>query len=121
MNAATNSCTWTTPSSSFQGVEDVAAQDCAVVGGLVGEHEDRLFDVGEVLVEGRRRRPDLAGDVDDPQAERAALLEQLGGGVEQPPPRALCARAPMTRPSEASAGSVTAGHVPTLAPSRRVI
>ena len=72
---------------------DEGVQRLDVVGGLVGEDEDRLFDVGEVLVEGRRRGADLAGDVDDPQAERAPLFEQLGGGVEQTATRLVGARA----------------------------
>ena len=93
MNAATNSCTWTTPSSSFHGVSDARPQRLDVVGGLVGEDEDRLLDVGEVLVEGRGRGSDLAGDVDDPHAERTPLLEQLGRGVEQPAARAVRPRA----------------------------
>ena len=45
--------------------------------------EHRLLDVAEVLVEGRRRRPDDAGDVDDAQVADTAVLEQPRGGVEQ--------------------------------------
>ena len=55
-----------------------------LVGGLVGEDQDRRLDVAEVLVEGGRRRPHAAGDVDHPQAQRTLRFEQFGGGFEEP-------------------------------------
>ena len=52
--------------------------------GVVGEREDRIVDVAEVLIEGRRRRPHLARDVDDLQFEHALLGEELRRRVQQP-------------------------------------
>ncbi len=66
------------------GFGDEPGDGCEVLGDLVGEGEDGILDVAEVLVEGRRRRPDLAGDVDDPQVPHPGGLEQPPGGVEQP-------------------------------------
>ena len=55
-----------------------------VLADLLGEHEHRLLDVAEVLVEGRGRGPDGAGDVDDAEVANAAVLEQRCSRVEQP-------------------------------------
>ena len=54
-----------------------------LVADLFGEREHRFLDVAEVLVEGRRRRPDRARDVDDAQVADPVRLEQLGRRVEQ--------------------------------------
>ena len=59
---------------------------------LFGEREHRLFHVAEVLVEGRRRRPDLARDVDDAQVAHAVLSSRpvasaAGAGTQRPASR----------------------------------
>ena len=53
---------------------------------LRGQRQHGLFDVTEVLIEGRRRGPDLASDVDDAQVAYAVAFEQPGGRVEQSAP-----------------------------------
>ena len=60
---------------------------CHVLRGVVGEGQDGVVDVAEVLVEGGRRRAHLAGDVDDLELEHALLGEQLLRCVEQLVPR----------------------------------
>jgi hypothetical protein len=50
---------------------------------LLGQHEDRRLDVGEVLVEGRRRRARLAGDVDDLDRAVGRGAQHLGRALEQ--------------------------------------
>jgi len=58
--------------------------------------ERRGFDAREVLVEARRRGARAPRDLDHHGAAHPALAEQLGGGVEQPPPRAEPARAELS-------------------------
>ena len=50
---------------------------------LLGQHQDGRFDVGEVLIEGRRRRARLASDVDDLQIAIAGRAQHLRGELEQ--------------------------------------
>ncbi len=65
-------------------VGDDLGEVLALLGHLLGQHEDRRLDVGEVLVEGRRRRAGLAGDVDHLHVAVAGGGEHVAGALEQP-------------------------------------
>ena len=79
---------------------DEAGEWLDLVADLGREREHGLLDVPEVLVEGRGRRPDLAGDVDDPQVADAVGLEERAGRVQEAAPgldAALAERASVQR------------------------
>ena len=59
-------------------------EGAGIEGGRLGQCEDRRFDVGEVLVEGRRRRRRGASDVDDLQLPVRRAPEQIRGALQQP-------------------------------------
>ena len=63
--------------------DDVGEVVDALAHHLVGQHQDRRLDVGEVLVEGRRRGADLAGDVDDLEVPVGRGPQHVGRAVEQ--------------------------------------
>jgi hypothetical protein len=46
-----------------------------LVGHFLGQYEHRALDVGEVLVEGRRRRADRTGDVDHSNVANGVRLQ----------------------------------------------
>ena len=76
-------------------VEEAGQRD-DLVADLGRQREDGIFDVAEVLVEGRGRRADRAGDVDDAQVPDAVRLEERGGRVEEAAPGLRAALAERT-------------------------
>ena len=70
--------------SSDQSPPTSSASCAGLVHHALGEHPDGLLHVAEVLVEGRRRRPGLPGDVGHLHRAPRRGGEQLDGGVEQP-------------------------------------
>ena len=101
------------PSAPAHGRSSSARSGARLSPTALGEREHRLFDVAEVLVEGRRRRADRAGDVDDPQIADPVRLEQPRGRVEQPAPglrAALAERPPVERDRRRSASAAGSVH-----------
>ena len=74
-------------------VGDDLGEVLALLRHLLGQHEDGRLDVGEVLVEGRRRRAGLAGDVDHLHVAVAGGGEHVAGALEQPLARGAAAAA----------------------------
>ena len=85
MNPSTSDCAAVEPGGAPPRRLEQPREVVELVAHLLGEREHRLLDVAEVLVEGRRRGADPAGDVDHREVEDARGGEELGGGVEQAP------------------------------------
>jgi hypothetical protein len=62
---------------------DDVGEVLALLGHLLRQHEDRRLDVGEVLVEGRRRRARVAGDVDDLHVAVRRCRQHVAGALEE--------------------------------------
>ena len=62
---------------------EVSSERCDVVARDLRECENGIFDIAEVLVERRGRRPDEPRDVDDAEIANAVIVEQLLGGFEE--------------------------------------
>lgn len=59
---------------------------CDLFDHLHRQRKDRIFNIGEVLVERRRRRSHFASDIHHLQVKRALLTQERGGGFEDAAP-----------------------------------